>query len=178
MFIGEWRIMRRRRMIARLQRSGVDVKAYGDWGNPEFWGDNRTRLVNRTRIFLNIQRFPGEFSGARMILGMSNKALVISEPMYDPSPYVPGRHFVSATVDEMPKVIRYYLENATERERIAAEGHRFVTQELTMERSIQTLVRLVSEHLVDVSPRLEERQAVTIPPAEEGGKSGNSLDYL
>ncbi|MCW5982420.1 MAG: glycosyltransferase family 1 protein [Bryobacteraceae bacterium] len=175
-FLGEWRIMRRRRLIAQLQRNGVDVKACGDWGNPEYWGDNRTRLVNRSRIFLNIHRFPGELSGARMILGMANRSLVVSEPMYDPAPFVPGEHFVSASIEDMPKVIQYYLARREEREAIADAGHRFVTQELTMERSIQKLVQLVLEHMRGVSPGdVNLDIPVTVPPADS---RSSSPDYL
>lgn len=184
LFLGEWRIMRRRRLIAQLQRSGIDLKAYGDWGDPQFWGDNRTQLVNRAKVFLNIQRFPGEFSGARMILGMANKSLVISEPMYDPAPFVPGKHFVSASVEEMPEVIRYYIAHKEERERIAAEGHRFATTEMTMERSIRNLVELVREHMRRASGELVLAPEVTVPPSSEtpvssgGDPNPNSLDYF
>jgi spore maturation protein CgeB len=83
-------------------------------------------------------------SGQRLILGMANMALVMSEPMYKPAPYVPGKHYVSATLEEMPQIIRYYLAHEDERETIAREGHRFVTQEVTLERSVSQILRLIT----------------------------------
>jgi spore maturation protein CgeB len=76
---------------------------------------------------------------------MANKALVISEPIYAPAPYEPGKHYVSATLAEIPEVIAYYLTHESERERIANEGHRFVTQELTLARSVSHILTLVRE---------------------------------
>jgi hypothetical protein len=145
LFLGECRIPRRRRNIARLSKHGVKVTMCGDWHDPAMWGDNRTKLLNRSKVFLNIQRFAGEFSGLRFILGMANGALVISEPAYDTFPFVPGQHYISASVDEMPAVIRHYLENEEERRRIVNEAYAFVTEQLPMERSVSRLVDLMSE---------------------------------
>jgi len=102
--------------------------------------------LNQTKIFLNLQRYAGDLSGARLILGMANKALVISEPIYQPGDYIPGKHFVSATAEEMPEVINYYLRHDSEREAIADEGYKLVTQKLTMERSISRILELIREH--------------------------------
>jgi spore maturation protein CgeB len=76
---------------------------------------------------------------------MANKALVISEPMYDPAPYVPGRHFISAPLEEMPALIRYYLDNESERSRIVEEAYRFATTEHTMERAIGRILAIVCD---------------------------------
>lgn len=146
-FLGDLTIPRRRRMIKHLRRNGINLLAMGDWFDPACWGENRTRLLNRTKIFLNLQRYPGDLASLHLILGMANKALVISEPIYHPAPFIPGQHYLSATIAEMPAVIRYYLTHEDEREGIAKEGHRFVTQELTMARSIARILELIQERL-------------------------------
>lgn len=146
LFLGE-EVPRRRRLIGRLRRSGVNLLAVGGWSDPAYWGRNRTQLLNRTKILLNLQRYPGELSGSHLILGMANKALVISEPIYNPAPYVPGQHYVSAAIEDMPAVIDYYLTHDAERERITGEAHRFVTREVTLERSVARLLALVAERL-------------------------------
>jgi glycosyltransferase involved in cell wall biosynthesis len=145
-FLGTLDVPRRKRIIKHLRKNGVNLLAKGSWFDPDYWGQNRTRLINRAKIFLNIQRQPGEIAGHRLILGMANKALVISEPIYNPAPFVPGKHYISAEVEEMPKVIRYYLENDDERECIVNEAYQFVTQEVTMERSVSRILKLISEH--------------------------------
>ena len=145
LFLGALEIPRRKRLIKHLRRCGVNLLAVGSWSDPEYWGENRTRLLNRTKILLNISRHPGNLSDHRMNLGMANKALVISEPMYNPAPYVPGKHYISATIEEMPEVISYYLAHDDERQRIVNEGHRLVTQEVTMARSVSRILELIRE---------------------------------
>lgn len=147
LFLGALDIPRRKRLIRRLRRCGIDLMAVGSWSDPDYWGENRTRLLNRTRILLNISRHPRNLSDHRLNLGMANKALVISEPMYKPAPYVPGKHYISATIEEMPEVISYYLAHDDERERIVNQGHRLVTQELTMARSVSCILELIREHI-------------------------------
>jgi hypothetical protein len=147
LFLGDLHVGRRRRLLNSLRRRGVPIKAVGDWKQPEFWGENRTALLNRAKIFLNIQRFSGEFSGLRMILGMANGALVLSEPMYRPEPFVAGYHFVSATVEQMPDVIHHYLTHDDELECIARRGEEFVKNQVRLERSVERLLTAVNERL-------------------------------
>jgi hypothetical protein len=146
LFLGTLNIPRRKRMLEHLRRRGVNLLVMGSPSDPTCWGENRSRLLNRTKIFLNIARSPGQLPDTRLILGMANKALVISEPIYTPAPYEPGKHYVSAALAEMPEVIAYYLAHESERERIASEGHRFVTQEMTLARSVSHILELVREH--------------------------------
>ena len=42
----------------------------------------------------------------------------------------------------MPDAIRYYIDNEAERARIADAGYRFVTTELTLERSVDSILGL------------------------------------
>jgi len=144
LFLGAFNIPRRRRLIDQLRRRGINLLALGSRSNPDHWGENRTQLLNRTKILLNLQRSPGELSGMRFLLGMANRTLVISEPVYDSAPYVPGKHYISATIEEMPQIIRYYLAHEEEREKVAREGHRFVTQEMTLDRSVAQILELIS----------------------------------
>jgi hypothetical protein len=147
LFLGAIYIPRRKRLFRKLRQNGINLTSTGSWYDSDYWGENRTRLLSRTRIFLNLQRYPGELSGMRLIMGMANRALVISEPMYKPGYFIPGKHYISATPDEMPEMINYYLDHEDERERIASEGHAFVTQELTMERSISNILKLIEEQV-------------------------------
>ena len=73
-----------------------------------------------------------------MILGMANRSLVLSEPIYKPAPFLPGKHYVEAEVREMPEVLRYYRAHHSERSEIVDRAYRFVTQELRMETSSLT----------------------------------------
>jgi hypothetical protein len=152
LFIGSLDVPRRNRILAELKRRGVNLTAVGDWSNPDFWGERRVELLNRAKILLNFSRTPAEYSGARILLGLANKSMVISEPIFDPAPYVPGRHFVMAPVDEIPALVRHYLADETARARIVEEGHRLATTQLTMEQSVNRILKLAADRLPESSP--------------------------
>lgn len=145
LFLGSLDVARRNGLLARLRRAGVPLTAKGGWADPECWGDNRTRLLNRARILLNVPRTPGEYSGVRLLLGAVNRCLVVSEPIYEPGSFVPGIHFVSASADEMPGVIRHFLDQPAEAERIVDAAHALATRELTMERSVSRILELIRD---------------------------------
>jgi len=80
----------------------------------------------------------------RFIFGMANEALVVTEPVYDPFPFIAGRHVVSASVDEIPAVVLNYLQDEEQRRQITGRAYAFVTQELTLERSIERMLELIA----------------------------------
>jgi hypothetical protein len=143
LFLGELGIPRRRKTFKQLRSLGVNLVVRGSWFQKQLWGEGRTRLINRSQAFLNIQRYPGEIGAHRMILGMANRSLVISEPIYKPAPFVPGEHYVDAEVREMPEVLRYYRAHPAERADLVDRAYRFVTQELRMETSISRILSLI-----------------------------------
>lgn len=103
-------------------------------------GADRERLLNRSRIVLNLPRIPWDFPIMRLLMCMGCGALVVSEEAADPDPFVPGEHFVSAPTNRLVDRILYYLEHEAQRENIAAQGRRFVTEELAMTRLIPNLL--------------------------------------
>jgi hypothetical protein len=72
--------------------------------------------------------------------------LVKREPIYKPAPYVPGTHYVSAAVAEMPAAIRYYLTHDAERDRIVDAAYRLVTREMTATASVARVLSLIGAH--------------------------------
>lgn len=143
LFLGTLDDSRHRRAIRFLRSRGVRIEATGSWTSRDTWGEGRTRLINRARIFLNIQRHPGQYSGYRMLLGMGNAAMVLSEPVCDPFPYEPGVHYVSSQLQSMPETIAKYLSDDAARTAIAEAGHRFATESLTMEDSMREMIAAI-----------------------------------
>jgi spore maturation protein CgeB len=76
---------------------------------------------------------------------MANGCLVISEPMYHHEPFLEGRHFISATVEEMPALINYYLTHEEERKMIARQGHDFVINKLRLDQSVGKLLAAIRQ---------------------------------
>jgi hypothetical protein len=147
LFIGETRQRRRKKFLKKLRDAGIDVMVRGSWHKTEgaLWGEERTRVLNRTKIVVHLQRYPGKVASKRYVLAMANGALVVSEPSYRPDPFIEGVHFVSASIDEMPQVIRRYLSDTSERERITTVAHRFVTTELTWRQTMEKVVATIAE---------------------------------
>jgi hypothetical protein len=145
-FLGDFRLRRRRRILRRLEREGVDILTLGDYSNPNLWGGARTDLMNRTKIALNIPRLEGHLPDIRLLVAMATGALVVSEPLYLPDPYEPGVHYVETPVQRMAETIRHYLADDDARLRITAAAHAFVTTEmLTLKGSFARLLTLAAE---------------------------------
>jgi hypothetical protein len=147
LFIGSLDDARHRSAIRFLRRKGVAVRAMGSWSEGPTWGESRTQLINRAKIFLNIQRHAGQYSGYRMLLGMANGAMIVSEPVHDPFPYEPGVHYVESTLDQMPETILKYLSDESARAVIAESGYRFATESLTIENSVRQIIDLMETML-------------------------------
>jgi hypothetical protein len=143
LFIGGPNGLRTQRMLRKLRTAGIDVQAVGRWSSPATWGENRTLLPNRANILVNVAKTEGEFSDHRLILGMANKASVVSEPIFDSSPFVPGRHSVMVPVQKIAETIRFYLSHSEQRNATTEVAYRFVTTEVTLRRSVQSLVGLI-----------------------------------
>lgn len=146
LFLGILNVPRRNRLLRSLKNQGIRLTEAGSWTDPSFWGENRTQLLNRTKILVNLARTPSEFSGYRLSLGMANKALVVSEPIYRPEPLVPGKHFAMVPTDQMAATIRHYLAAEEERTSITETASRFVQEEATLQRSTEYMANLMEEY--------------------------------
>lgn len=157
LFLGEYQVRRRRHILGSLRAAGIDVVALGSQSPARgYWGDARTTLLNRTRILLHVPRYPGHLSD-RFLMGMANGALIVSEPMVRPEPFVPGAHYVECTADEMAETVRAYLEDEEARRSIAEAAHRFLTEELTLEGTYARLLELAEERQRDARSRQAAR---------------------
>ena len=152
LFLGSLEIPRRRKIVKELRSLGVSLEARGSWFEKQLWGEDRARLISRAQAFLNIQRHPREIGAHRMILGMANHSLVLSERIYNPAPFLPGKHYVESEVRDMPEVLRYYRAHPAERAEIVERAYRFVTQELRMETSVSRILSLID--MVRCRPRV------------------------
>lgn len=105
------------------------------------YGQQRTDLLNRTKILLDVVRAPWELPGMRLLIGLSCGALVVSSGFSgDGSPYRPGTHFVAADKEALADTLLYYLNNEDARRAVADNGREFVTRSLTLENSLRAVL--------------------------------------
>jgi hypothetical protein len=132
------RSRRRRRIVEALRRSGLRVTLADG-----VWGEERNLLLRRSRVVLQVHRFPGTFIGSRLLLAIAAGAVVVTEPMTDPYPFVPDVHFVQAPLESLLAETRALLADEDRRRRIALAGQELLAGDLSMTRCLnQVLDRL------------------------------------
>ena len=133
LFLGHVSTRRRallKKIDAALQKAGHTLKVI----DRDCYGDDRTAILNRSKIVLNLHKFPWEFPGQRLLMAMSCRALVVSEWAPDTTPYMHGEHMFTARVEELPETLVTLLEDQGKREAVAEAGHQFATTQLRVER--------------------------------------------
>lgn len=125
LFIGSQDLRHRQKTLQQLRDNGINVTTMGCYYNDSLWGAERDAVIRRTKIFLNLQRYPASLLGMRFLIGMTNRAMLVSESLYKPSPYVPGEHLIEAPRDDLAATLRRYLDDHAARERIADQGYEF-----------------------------------------------------
>jgi glycosyltransferase involved in cell wall biosynthesis len=140
LFIGRTRNRRRIELLSgleeRLRSQGITLT----FAPKHTYGEERTRLLNRSRIVVNILNFPWDLTGLRFLMAMSCGALVVTETLHDARPYRAGENIVEVPADKLAEVIVYYLKHEDERAAIAANGYRFATQENTLGKAARRIL--------------------------------------
>ena len=136
LFIGSFKSKRRRSMLENLDKKlsakGIKLQIV----NKGCYGEQRTTLLNRAKIVLDLPKHTWEMPGMRFLMSISCGAMVVSEYVEDTTPYKPGVHFVRAKYPELSDAICHYIEHEDQRQAIADSAYKFVTQELTMKNSL------------------------------------------
>jgi hypothetical protein len=130
----------------KLRKRGVDIHVVDNREQPFVFGEDRTRLLNRAKITLNLTRTWYDDNYSRFALAAPNRSLIVSEPLLPHCPqYEAGVHYVSAPIDQLANTIVSYLENEAKRQRIVENAYQFVTTELTFHNSIKTIMDAVCQ---------------------------------
>jgi hypothetical protein len=149
LWLGKMATTRRRRRLARvrseLRSRGVDMLVVDGEENPYVFGEERTVLLNRTKIVLNILREKWDNHSLRFFLAAPNRALVVTEPTLDHTPFTPGVHCVAAPTEQMADTICHYLSHADGRNRIVEQAYQLATEDLTMKKSVEQILEQLRE---------------------------------
>jgi hypothetical protein len=128
------------------------------------FGDDKYRLLARSRILLNIHRDdpdpeagrPAYFEWARMIEAMANGVCVVTEPSDGADPLRPGVHFVET--EDLVGTVAELLEDPDRAERIGAAAAAVVHGELGFSASL--------------APHLDRLDRLEVGDAHDPGGSG------
>lgn len=132
-----------KRIRAALKTRGIEILMIDGVENPYIFGEERTILLNRTKIVLNIGRTQWDNNAFRYYLSASNHALIVTEPTLAHTPFRPGVHLVEAPVEQIADTISYYLTHEKERQRIVEQAHQLVTSELTLRKGVSQILKKV-----------------------------------
>jgi hypothetical protein len=145
LFLGRADNGSRQRLLARVEGelSGRGIKLVRVESG--CFGEERTCLLNRSRIVFDIPRLPWEMPLMRLLMSMSCGAVVVSSWTGDPAPFT-AANLVQAGEEKLAETIAWYLDHEDERRRIADAGAEFVTERLTLEQSVGTILRAIGNH--------------------------------
>jgi hypothetical protein len=150
-----WMGKRRNRYRSKLidivhketSRRNINMHIADGIRNPFIYGEERTKLLNRTKITLNIQTEPKKnILPMRFIVAAANRSLVLSEKTLPHAPEIKdGEHYISAPSNLLVNKIMHYLEHEKERQSIIEKAHDLTTIQLTMANSLRMMIEKVEE---------------------------------
>lgn len=121
---------RRRRLLARLRQElreqDVEMLVVDGVEHPYVFGEERTRLLNRTKILVNLLREKYDDNAMRYILAAHNRVLIVTEPTLQHTRFESGVHLVEAPPQRLATTICDYLQRDDERQRIVENAYQLV----------------------------------------------------
>ncbi len=130
-----------KRLVRRLRDEGIRLMVV----DRNCYGRDRSRLLSRTRIALDIVQNTWEMPILRLLISMTCGAMVISNWPADPFPFRED-HFVRVPLDAFADTIQYYLGHEPERKQMAESARRYVTSDLAWHGVLARVLRRSREH--------------------------------
>lgn len=149
LFLGRINNKRRAAILHKLNKELTAENVKLEIVDKDCYGDERTQLLNRTKISLDLPRVPWDFGAGRFLMSMSCCAMVVSEGNYPKEPYIKDVHYVQAADSDLTATILSYLRNEQQRHRITRNAYNYVKKEITLKTSVLDILQ--KSNLVDVS---------------------------
>lgn len=131
---------------AKLRAQGVEIYMADNEEHEFVFGKERTRMLNRAKITLNIARTWYDDNYSRFTIAAPNRSLVVSETLLAHSPACEaGVHYVASPVDQLAETILHYLAHPEERNRIVDNAYTLVMESLTMRASVAKIMDAVAQ---------------------------------
>jgi hypothetical protein len=164
-WLGKRGSKRRSDMLDRISRElkaqGVNVYLADNVEQPFAWREERTTLLNRAKVTLNITRTWYDDNFSRFSMAAPNRSLVVSEPMLPHCPeYKAGVHYISAPIEKLCATIIHYLNAEDERRAITERAYTLLTEELTFANSVQRAIAAADNILAPKQRPTDQSMAV------------------
>jgi hypothetical protein len=128
-FLGRVKQTGRERLLGRIERrlarAGVKLVV----ADHDCYGENRTKLLNRSAISLDLAKNTWEMPVLRPLISMACGALVVTNCPLDPYPFR-ETHLVRVDSASLATTILEYLHDEPARRQIAEAAYRYLTTEL------------------------------------------------
>jgi hypothetical protein len=109
-------------------------------------GDEKWDALSRARVLLNIHQGAAPyFEWQRIVQGITNGCVVVSEHSADYEPLQPGRHFFSGEPENLVHLAQSLLEDEPRRQWHQGEAYRFLRDELPFTRTAERLIDVATE---------------------------------
>lgn len=128
-FLGHIKRTGRERLVSRIARQLAKAGAKFMVVDHDCYGEDRTKLLNRAKISLDLVKSTWEMPVMRLLISMGCGALVVSNCSVDPYPFR-EEHLVRVDSDSLASAILEHLHNEPVRRRKVEEARCHVTSEL------------------------------------------------
>jgi hypothetical protein len=129
-------LARRHRLVAGiaadLAQSGIELVQAPD----HTYGADRRAILQRTRVVVDVHRLPGSHPLFRFVLSAAAGAALISEPLRQPQPLVPGVHYVEADTADLAQATRDLLADEPRRRRLVEAAQALLVSDLNLHRTL------------------------------------------
>mgnify|MGYP006297990179 CR=1 FL=1 len=139
LFLGRLRKDRRLKVLGKCfdELNSRNIKTHLAENN--CFGRQRTELINRSKIVLDIMRIPWEMPVMRPLMSAACGAMVVTDWTGDPEPFAP-EHLVRTPPERLSETIIKYLQNPRKVNKITAAAHEYVTKHLTLQQSVSSII--------------------------------------
>lgn len=134
--VGRWRRRILRRVVSDLRSRGASVEVRKRGVN----GDERTELLNRTRVVLHLHKYPWDTPWMRWYLATENGAVIGSQPLVNPAPLRPGTDYLSAETDALGNEIMRLLADEPARLAMLDSCRRRMADEMSREMTVDRML--------------------------------------
>lgn len=138
----------RHKYISFLRKNGINVVCYGvGWENEPIYLEKLAEKYRKSKIVLNFNRGDSGFSD-RVLLSMASGSLIISEYCRDLERFFQKKIHLDwfKTNEEMLQIVRFYLNNDNETQKITQSGNKFVLNNFTWDQKMKEILQHVNIH--------------------------------